>query len=97
MSEKSFWSRLKDQVNDIQQKELAEKERLKQMDRDGVVYCPKCHSTSITANKKGFGAGKALVGAVAVGPLGLLAGGIGSGNVEVTCLKCGNKFKPGKK
>lgn len=60
--------------------------------KKGNGYC-----RTVTANKKGFGAGKAWVGAVAVGPLGLLAGGIGSGNVEVTCLKCGNKFKPGKK
>ena len=96
MSEKSFWSRLKDQVNDVQQKELAEKERLKQMDRDGIPYCPKCHSISITANKKGFGFGKAVAGGL-VAPIGLLAGGIGANKVQLTCMKCGHQFYPGKK
>ena len=30
------------------------KDKIKQMDKDGIVYCPKCYSTQITANKKGF-------------------------------------------
>ena len=59
------------------------------------LRCPKCRSTQLTANKKGFGGGKALAGAVLVGPLGLLGGTIGSGKVKITCLKCGNVFKPG--
>lgn len=29
-------------------------------DTDDVVRCPRCGSTQITANKKGFGAGKAI-------------------------------------
>lgn len=71
----------------------AEKDRLAQYDKEGIPYCPKCHSISLSANKKGFGGGKALVGAVVAGPLGLLAGTIGKNNIEVTCLKCGHKFK----
>jgi DNA-directed RNA polymerase subunit RPC12/RpoP len=63
---------------------------------DDDVRCPKCGSTSLTANKKGFGVGKALVGAALTGGVGLLAGGIGKNKVEVTCLKCGKKFKAGK-
>lgn len=72
----------------------AEKDRLEQYDKEGVPYCPKCHSISLSANKKGFGGGKALAGALlTANPLGLLAGTIGKNNIEVTCLKCGHKFK----
>lgn len=73
------------------------KERIKQMDRDGIAYCPKCYSTSLSANKKGFGIGKAVVGAVATGGIGLIAGNIGAGKIKVTCLKCGHQFWAGKK
>lgn len=45
--------------------------------------------------KKGFGAGKALTGAVLTGGVGLLAGFIGSGKVKITYLKCGCQWKPG--
>ena len=37
-----------------------------------------------------------MVGAVIAGPLGLLAGTIGSKKVNMTCLKCGNRFKAGE-
>ena len=63
---------------------------------DDEVRCPKCGSTSLSANKKGFGVGKALVGAALTGGVGLLAGGIGMNKIEVTCLKCGKRFKAGK-
>ena len=55
--------------------------------------CPKCGSTSLTSNKKGYGLGKGLVGAAIIGPYGLLAGGIGANATEVRCLNCGLKFK----
>ena len=57
-----------------------------------VARCPKCKSTSITANKQGFGVGKAAVGAVLAGPFGLLAGGIGSNKLKLNCLSCGNQW-----
>lgn len=57
-----------------------------------AVRCPKCGSTQIQAMKKGFGFGKAAVGAWVAGPVGLLAGGIGAGKVQRVCLKCGKKF-----
>lgn len=59
------------------------------------IKCPKCGSSQISANKKGFSAGKAVAGAVVAGGIGLAVGGIGSDNVIITCLKCGNQFKPG--
>ncbi len=73
------------------------KDKIKRMDKEGVVYCPKCYSTNISANKKGVGIGKAAVGGIVAGPVGLLAGGIGKNKIEVTCLKCGNKWKAGGK
>jgi len=59
------------------------------------LYCPHCGSTQLTANKKGFGVGKAAAGAILTGGVGLLAGFIGSGKVKVTCLKCGKTMDAG--
>ena len=85
-------------IQDTKAQEKARlKERIEQMDRDGVAYCPKCYSTSLTANKKGFGIGKAVIGAAIVSnPIGLIAGNINAKKVRVTCLKCGNQFMAGK-
>ena len=63
---------------------------------DDKLYCPHCGSSQLTANKKGFGAGKAVTGALLTGGIGLLAGFIGSGKVKVTCLKCGRTFDAGE-
>jgi len=79
-------------------------ERKNKAEENGLACCPKCGSTSLSANKKGFGIGKAVVGGIAgvVAPLGILglmgltAGNIGSKKVRVTCLKCGYQFKAGK-
>lgn len=71
------------------------KDRIKQMDKEGIVYCPKCYSTSLSANKKGFSLGKAAVGTLIAG--GPLLGAVGKNKIEVTCLKCGHKWKAGKK
>lgn len=61
-----------------------------------IPKCPKCKSTSITADKKGFGVGKAVVGAAVAGPLGLVAGNIGSKKVRITCLNCGHQWMAGR-
>lgn len=58
-----------------------------------MAKCPRCGSTSLSGHKKGYGIGKAVVGTWALGPLGLMAGNIGAGNIRVTCLNCGKKFK----
>jgi len=64
----------------------------------GIACCPKCGSTSLSANKKGFGAGKAVAGMVVTGGVGgAVFGAAGSGKVVVTCLNCGHRFKPGQK
>lgn len=59
-----------------------------------IFRCPRCHSTAINANQQGFGVGKAAIGAVAFGPIGLLAGGFGSKKVKITCLQCGHQWAP---
>lgn len=69
------------------------KDRIKENHAAGIACCPKCGSTSLSANKKGFGAGKALVGmAVTGGLLGAVAGNIGAKKTVVTCLSCGHKW-----
>ncbi len=57
--------------------------------------CPKCHSRQTTLANQRFGVGKAAVGAVLTGGIGLLAGGIGRNKIIVTCLSCGNQWKAG--
>lgn len=74
-------------------------ERKRDMDSEGIAYCPRCHSVSLSANKKGYGIGKGLIGALipGVGLIGLAAGNIGAKKIRVTCLKCGHQFWAGKR
>lgn len=58
------------------------------------IKCPKCGSEQITANKHGYSVGKAAAGAVLTGGVGLLAGFHGSSKIDLTCMACGNVFKP---
>lgn len=66
------------------------------MNSSNEVCCPKCGSNQITANKKGFSGKKAVGGAILTGGIGILAGTIGSNKIVITCLNCGNQFKPGE-
>lgn len=45
-----------------------------------LVSCPRCKSTQISANKKGFS---------------FMTGLIGSQSVFITCLHCGKRWKAG--
>lgn len=80
----------------FESKKQQAKKRIAENRAAGVACCPKCGSTSLSANKKGFGLGKAALGAFVAGPVGLVGGTLGANKVEVTCLNCGHKFKPGK-
>lgn len=60
------------------------------------LCCPKCNSKELHSEQKGFSGGKALAGALLTGGIGILAGTIGSKDVQLTCLKCGNRFKAGE-
>lgn len=98
---KSLFSELVQSINEQSEidasKKDAEKKRHMELDDSGQVYCPKCLSTSVSANKKGFGFVRGSLGASVGLDVGLIAGGIGSKKVICTCLKCGYQWKPGKK
>ena len=71
-------------------KERSEFEKRKsELDEQGEVYCPKCLSIKLSANKKGYDIKKGIL-------LGGVGGFIGKDKIEITCLKCGSKFKPGE-
>lgn len=61
-----------------------------------MAICPKCGSSNIHADKKGFSMKKGLVGGILLGGYGLLAGTVGSNKIRLTCLDCGCQFKPGE-
>ena len=63
--------------------------RIVENKRNGVACCPKCGSTSLSVNKKGY----SFVKGVRISPLG---GTIGMNKLKVTCLNCGHTFKPGR-
>lgn len=54
--------------------------------------CPCCGRANIQAVKKGFGLGKAAVGGLLLGPVGLLGGAIGANDIQFVCLSCGHKW-----
>lgn len=83
----SAYKSINGKSNPIQQKIIENK-------KNGIACCPKCGSTSLSANKKGFGVGKAVVGSAIAGPIGLVAGNKGAKKVRITCLNCGHQWKP---
>ena len=72
----------------------ASKGRLKQQEiksdikANSEVCCPKCGSSELSAKKKGYTIVKTMVLPEYIGRLGLI-----KRVVEITCLKCGNRFK----
>ena len=92
-----FMDKLKEQVK-LEAAKQANKataliNRRKELDEQGIAYCPKCISTSVQPLKKGFSLGQAVVGGVLTGGIGLLAGAIGKNKIEMYCMKCGNKWR----
>ena len=55
-----------------------------------AIRCPRCGSQHISYERSGYGWGKGMIGAVLLGPIGLLGGMIGSKKIRITCIKCGN-------
>lgn len=93
---KTSWEAVKTTWNQCPLKDMSiKKTDLNEYDNN-VARCPKCGSTSLTANKKGFSATKGVIG-LAVSPLaGAIAGSAGRNKVMCTCLKCGHQWKAGK-
>jgi len=91
----AYWVQSPYQSKRQRERELRD-ERRADARAQGVACCPYCGSTSLAANKKGYGMGKGALGFSVIGPLGLAAGSIGRQKVLVTCLNCGKRFKPGK-
>lgn len=92
----------------VQQEQLAFQQQqlqMQQLQYNSMLKCPKCGSTSITGQKKGYGIVKGGLGAVALGAVtggvgavvGLGAGNIGRKKIQCTCMNCGYRFKAGKK
>lgn len=66
------------------------------VDSQPKFTCPKCGSAYLTGDKKGFGLGKAVVGGVLLGGVGLLGGFVGSRKIMVSCMQCGHAWEAGK-
>lgn len=60
------------------------------------ICCPRCRSTNIRTGEKGFGLGKAAIGGLILGPVGLLGGFIGKGQLKISCNGCGYNWSPSK-
>lgn len=84
-------------AEDAKQAEREADERAEQRRREIAarpVSCPKCHSTSIVTQKKGFGLGKAAAGVFLTGNvLGAAAGVAGANKAVNVCQRCGHKWK----
>ena len=86
---KSFWektieegreiNRQKEAAKIAQPKPLSKKERIKENKANGVACCPKCGSTSLSANRRGWK---------------LTTGILGSSKIIVTCMNCGHHWRP---
>jgi len=77
-------------LDSLQETEYTRRQkRIAENKRNGVACCPKCGSTSLSVNKKGY----SFVKGVLITPLG---GTIGMNKLKVTCLNCGHTFKPGR-
>ena len=86
-------SKIETKISKQQEEKQYQKERLKQLKRDHIPYCPKCKSTSLTYANKKLSISRAVTGGILLGPIGAAVGGITSKQGYVQCLNCGHKWK----
>lgn len=84
----TYWVQSPNQSKRQRRREARDQRRADAREQ-GIASCPRCGSTSLSVNKQGYGAGKAIL-------FGPLAGTIGMNKLRITCLNCGYKYKPGK-
>lgn len=58
------------------------------------LKCPNCWSTQVSSGAAGFGVGKAVLGGLLLGPIGVLGGLVGAADVRLVCLRCGHRWAP---
>ena len=114
MSNAELQARLQLEQLKMQQQQIQIRQQQFQMQQqqyNSMLKCPKCGSTSVSSNKKGYGVVKGGLGAItamglapftggaslAVGAIGAGAGNIGRNKIICTCMNCGYKFKPKKR
>jgi len=88
----------KEQMRLQREKEIAARqERVEQLEKEGVIYCPKCLSTSVQyiERRKRLSIGRAIVGTVLLNPLWGAVGAVTSKKHYgfIKCLKCGYEWK----
>lgn len=72
----------KEAYHEEMKNDLAKRNLKKKYEEEGTPYCPKCMSTNIHAEKRGWK---------------LTTGLLGSSKIMITCLNCGHKWRAGKK
>jgi hypothetical protein len=81
----------------INSKKVLSKPQVTVSNRTGTKdmgICPICLSKNYRVEKQGFSLGKAGIGAVLLGPVGLIGGFHGGEKLIHVCLDCGNRWNP---